>query len=75
MKVTQTEAKFKPVTITLESQLEVDVLVAFGGLISGSGPVRKVIDDLYVKLTPYTDAPIKPFEGNAGIKKEFENDI
>jgi len=51
MKVTQqSEPKFIPVVITLETQEEVDIIHTVAGRIAGVGKVRKVVDTLYHSL-------------------------
>jgi len=55
MKVTQqSEPKFIPVVITLETQEEVDVLISLVGSVTGSGAIRKWSQDLYDKLHPHS---------------------
>ena len=65
MKVTQqSEPKFIPVVITLESQEEVDILFDLVGQISGTGKPRKTTDMMYSALTPYASPSHKDyFEG------------
>ena len=54
MKVTQqSEPKFIPVVITLESQEEVDILISLLGSVTGSGDVRVMLNQLYTCLTPF----------------------
>jgi len=56
MKVTQqSEPKFIPVVITLESQEEVDILFDLVGRINGSGAGRKLTGSLYYTLKELTD--------------------
>ena len=44
---------FSPVTITLESQLEVDVLHCMAGSVEGEGAARQVADNLFNALNRY----------------------
>lgn len=54
MKVTQqSEPKFIPVVITLESQEEVDILISLVGAVTGNGDVRAVMQQLYDGLGNY----------------------
>ena len=54
MKVTQqSEPKFIPVVITLESQEEVDVIFGLSGQVSGVGKARKIVDQIYYSLEAY----------------------
>jgi hypothetical protein len=50
MQVVETEPKFKPVQITLESQFEVDVLLAALARVVGNSVDDKVIFNLYQEL-------------------------
>jgi len=53
MKVTQqSEPKFIPVVITLETQEEVDILTCVVGSVSGAGLYREILNDLYNSLYP-----------------------
>lgn len=53
MKVTQqSEPKFIPVVITLETQEEVDILISLVGSIAGVGKARRWADSLYDLLFP-----------------------
>ena len=55
MKVTQqSEPKFIPVVITLESQEEVDILTSLVGAVTGNGLVRKCVGDIYFALERYS---------------------
>ena len=69
MKVTQqSEPKFIPVVITLETQEEVDILHNLSGSISGTGKIRKVTDRLYAELSYYVSSTyIDHFEGKLTI--------
>ena len=56
MKVTQqSEPKFIPVVITLETQEEVDILYDLVGRVNGSGAARKLAGNLYYTLKELTD--------------------
>ena len=70
MKVTQqSEPKFIPVVITLETQEEVDVLHNLSGSISGTGKIRKVTDRLYAELSYYASSThIDHFEGKLTVR-------
>lgn len=69
MKVTQqSEPKFIPVVITLETQEEVDILSCLSGVITGTGKARKVTDKLYAELSYYKSSThIDYFEGELTI--------
>lgn len=53
MKVERKDVSFIPVTITLESQFEVDVLCELAARVTGCGDVREVADSLYYQLTAH----------------------
>jgi len=69
MKVTQqSEPKFIPVVITLETQEEVDIIHAIAGRIAGTGKVRKVVDTLYESLYAHKSGEYHEyFEGTLTI--------
>ena len=69
MKVTQqSDPKFIPVVITLETQEEVDIIHNLSGQISGTGKVRKVTDKLYAELSYHSSSThIDHFEGKLTI--------
>ena len=53
MKVTQqSEPKFIPVVITLETQEEVDILTSLVGAVAGVGKGRRWADSVYDQLFP-----------------------
>lgn len=71
MKIERKEASFQPITITLESQEEVDVISSVFGKIGGRGKVRtEIIDKLYYAIeshaTPNSDD--RYFEGELFLK-------
>ena len=70
MKVTQqSEPKFIPVVITLETQEEVDIIHNLSGQISGTGEVRKVTDKLYAELSYYSSSThVGHFEGKLTVR-------
>lgn len=70
MKVTrQSEPKFIPVVITLETQEEVDIIHNLSGQISGTGKPRKTTDMMYSALTPYASPSHKDyFEGSLTVR-------
>lgn len=55
MKIERQETKFQPVTITLETQKEVDILYELLGLVAGTGDVRNTIDSFYSELGRMTE--------------------
>jgi len=69
MKVTQqSEPKFIPVVITLETQEEVDIIHDIAGRIAGTGKVRKVVDTLYESLYAHKSGEYHEyFEGGLTI--------
>ena len=60
MKVERKESKFEPVVITLESQLEVDVLHELCASVEPTGlsEVSDLIEILFDKLSGYTNQDI-----------------
>ena len=50
MKIVKHQPEFKPVSITLESQDEVNWVYELFGNIGGGGRVRKFVDDIYYGL-------------------------
>lgn len=50
MKVTQGEKPFTPITLTFETKFELDTAVELFGSVSGSGPVREFVDDVFEAL-------------------------
>ena len=50
MKIVKVDQEFKPVSIVLESQDEVNWLYELMGKVGGGGPVRKFVDDVYYGL-------------------------
>lgn len=69
MKVTQqSDPKFIPVVITLETQEEVDIIHTMAGRIAGAGKVRKVVDTLYESLYAHKSSEYHEyFEGTLTI--------
>ena len=64
MKVEQKEVEFIPVVITLESQLEVDVLRSLGHYcVGGSGIARETISSLSNRLGSYVENDERYFSG------------
>lgn len=55
MKIQQQERKFKPVTITLESQEEVDMLLTLTGSLIGEGKMRDFTDSVFNGLRTFGD--------------------
>lgn len=47
MKIHKQEATFQPITIVLESQEELDILLHLVGSVSGRGKPRQVTDAIY----------------------------
>ena len=67
--IRQSEPKFIPVVITLESQEEVDILHNLSGSISGTGKARRVTDRLYAELSYYSSSThIDHFEGKLTVR-------
>lgn len=65
MKVERKEEKvFVPVTITLESQFEVDVLFSMAGKVAGRSLAKDFVDRLYISL--------EEMEPSEGCYKHFE---
>lgn len=50
MKIVKTPEEFKPVSIVLESQKEVDWIYDLLGSIGGAGEARKFFDSIYYEL-------------------------
>lgn len=50
MKIVKTPEEFKPVSIVLESQKEVDWIYDLLGSIGGTGEARKFFDSIYHEL-------------------------
>ena len=50
MKIETVKQKFEPITVTLETQEEVDILRALAGKVSGTGKVRLFVDKLWDEL-------------------------
>jgi len=73
MKVQQDkpETRFYPVTITLESQFEINVMRNLVGSINGGGSVRSFTNELFDKLFTISD-DCRHFTNNLLINKEFE---
>ena len=69
MKVTQqSEPKFIPVIITLETQEEVDILYDLASHIAGTGKVRKITDALHESLSVHASKEYQDhFEGKLTI--------
>ena len=70
MKVTQqSEPKFIPVVITLETQEEVDILYDLSSHVAGTGKARKITDALHKALSAYVSKEYQDhFEGKLTVR-------
>jgi hypothetical protein len=71
MQVISGKKEFTPVTITLESQEEVDVLYAMAGSVKGIGRTRQITNIMYALLEDFVvdDAStLELFEGQLSAK-------
>ena len=73
MKIEATNPKFSPVAITLESQLEVDVLYGMAGSIGSRGAVRQVTNTLFRALERYAEEE-DIFKGELTVREDKNND-
>lgn len=70
MKIEQNipDSPFYPVTITLESEWEVNIIKSLTGSVNGSGDIRKFTDELFNYLAMYSGDLEGCFEWSIKIK-------
>lgn len=64
IKISQNDSSFKPITITLENQNEVNWLAEVSSHIGGTGEGRKFFDQIYYALEKYSDNEENSFNGS-----------
>lgn len=69
MKVQREEPKFRPITITLESEYEAEVLITVLGKIIGGGDARKVTDTLFGELAKLGVIRLNGGEGKIDVDR------
>lgn len=75
MKIVKAQPEFKPVSIVLETQDEVNWVHELFGNIGGGGPTRKFVNDIYYRLEDIAqyNEDVKVFEDTFTIQIKSEN--
>lgn len=67
MKIVKTQEEFKPVSIVLESQDEVNWVYELFGSVGGQGKIRDFTDSVYYGLQKIADEDVKALKGSVEI--------